>query len=335
MDARQFLKEARELYAKEPKSGMTFMPPPEWDYTLDGLKRILGYYSDRTGYFINFFIAFLRVTTLTERWTNPDAGLRWKDEVEAARKKAEETCGSKDWRDSLGLCEEFFCEVVLNHIDEIAAISRQSHEEQNAITTFVNELRKYPTINSDESLTENVAKSIGLYMDSLRAKADIETYKEMSKIAEKLNDKNANLLDMIRRCTKSKTRLLSKVIKENGSIETQLRNAIVGALGGKYVFWDDEDVNRCKYMRIDGIKLTGYGDKTVYLTGRTLHLDYGFCPQFCEDSSVCLSTMSTTEKGLTELHVIEFDELCKLVEKHTPFMLDYIKKLAENEKEKT
>ena len=335
MDAKQFLKEARELYAKEPKSGMTYMPPPEWDYTLDGLKRILGYYSDRTGYFINFFIAFLRVTTLTERWTNPDAGLRWKDELEAARKKAEETCGSKYWQDSLGFCEEFFCEVVLKHIDEIAAISRKSHEEQNAIATLVNELRKYPTINSYESLSENVAKSIGLYMDSLRSKADIETYREMSKIAEKLNDKNTNLLDMIRRCIKGKAQLLRKIIKENGSIETQLRNAIVGALGGKYVFWDDEDINRCKYMRIDGIKLTGYADKTVYLTGRTLHLDYGFYPQFCEDSSVCLSTMSTIEKGLTELHVIEFDELCKHVEKHTPFMLDYIKKLAENEKEKT
>ena len=166
-------------------------------------------------------------------------------------------------------------------------------------------------------------------MDSLHAKADIETYKEMSKIAEKLNDKNTDLLKMIRRCIKDKTHLLNTIIKENGSIETQLRNAIIGALGGKYVFWDDEDVNRCKYMRIDGIKLTGYADKTVSLTGRTLHLDYGFCPQFCEDSSVNLSSMSTIEKGFTELHVIEFDELCKLVEKHVPFMLDYIKKLAE------
>jgi len=335
MDAKQFLKEARELYAKEPKSGMTYMPPPEWDYTLDGLKRILGYYSDRTGYFINFFIAFLRVTTLTERWTNPDAGLRWKDEVEAARKKAEETCGSKYWQDSMAFCEEFFCEVVLNHIDEIAAISRKSNEEQNAIATLVNELRKYPTINSDESLCENVAKSIGLYMDSLHYKADIETYREMSKIAEKLHDKNTELLDMIRRCTKGKAHLLRKIIKENGSLEKQLRNAIIGALGGKYVFWDDEDVNNCKYMRIDGLTLTGYGDKSVYLTGRTLHIDYGFHPYFNEESSLYLSRMSTIEQGLTELHVIEFEELCKLVEKHTPFMLDYIKKLAENEKEKT
>lgn len=335
MDAKQFLKEARELYAKEPKTGMTYMPPPEWDYTLDGLKRILGYYSDRTGYFINFFIAFLRVTTLTERWTNPDAGLRWKDEVEAARKKAEETCGSKDWRDSLGLCEEFFCEVVLNHIDEIAAISRQSHEEQNAIATLVNELRKYPTLNSDESLCENVAKSIGLYMDSLHYKADIETYREMSKVSEKLYDKKPDLLDMIRRCSKGKAHLLRKIIKENGSLEKQLRNAIIGVLGGKYVFWDDEDVNNCKYMRIDGLTLTGPGDKSVWLTGRTLHLDYGFCPYFNEDSSVYLSRMSTIEQGLTELHIIDFDELCKQVEKYAPFMLDYIKKLAENKKEKT
>jgi hypothetical protein len=335
MDAKQFLKEARELYAKEPKSGITYMPPPEWDYTLDGLKRILGYYSDRTGYFINFFFAFLRITTLTERFTNPDAGIRWVDEAEAARKKAEETCGSKDWRDSLGLLEEFLCEVVLKHIDEIAAISRQSHEEQNAIATLVNELRKYPTLNSDESLCVNVAKSIGLYMDSMHAKADIETYREMSKVAERLYDKKPDLLDMISRCSKGKAQLLRKIIKENGSIEKQLRNAIIGALGGKYVFWDNEDVIHCKYMRIDGTTLTGPGDKSVWLTGRTLHLDYGFCPYFNEDSSVYLSRMSTIEQGLTELHIIDFDELCKLVEKHTPFMLDYIKKLAENEKEKT
>lgn len=332
MDARQFLKEAREIYAKEPKSGMTYMPPPEWDYTIDGLKRILGYYSDRTGYFINFFIAFLRVTTLTERFANPDAGLRWKDEVEAARKKAEEDCGSNDWRDSLGLCEEFFCEVALKHIDEIAAISRKCHEEQNAIATLVNELRKYPTLTADPSFGEKVTKSIGLYMHT---KADIETYKEMSKIAEKLNDKNNGLLDMIRRCTKDKTRILNDLIKQNGSFEEQLSNAIVGALGGKYVFCDDEDINLCKYMRIGGIKLTGYADKSVSLTGRTLHLDWGFCPNFVEDSSLYLSCMSTIEKGLADLHAIEFDELCKLVEKHTPFMLDYIKKLAENEKEKT
>ena len=329
MDAKQFLKEAREIYAKEPKSGITYMPPPEWDYTIDGLKHILGYYGDRTGSFINFFIAFLRVTTLTERFSNPDAGLRWSDEVDAVSKKAQEDCGSKYWRDSYELFEEYLCEVVLKHIDEIAAISRQSHEEKNAIATLVNELRKYPTLNSDESLCENVAKSIGLYMDSMHSKADIETYREMSKVAEKLYDKKPDLLDMISRCSKGKAQLLRKIIKENGSIEKQLRNAIIGALGGKYVFWDDEDFNNCKYMRIDGTTLTGLGDKSVWLTGRSLHLDYGFCPYFNEESSLYLSRMSTIEEGLTELHLIEFDELCNLVEKHTPFMLDYIKKLAE------
>lgn len=334
MDAKQFLKEARELYAKEPKSGITDMPPPEWDYTIDGLKRILGYYSDRTGYFINFFIAFLRVTTLTERFANPDASLRWADEVDAARTKAEETCGSKYWRDNAGLFEEFLCEVVLKHIDEIAAISRKYNEERNALATLVNELRKYPTINSDESLAENVAKSIAIYMDSIHATADIETYKEMSKIAEKLNDKNTDLLDMIRRCIKDKTRLLNKVIKQNGSIEKQLHNVILWALGGKYVFWNNEDINLCDYMRIDGIRIEGLGDKSISLTGRTLHLEWGFSPQFVEDSSLYLARMSTIEEGLADLHVIEFDELCKLVEKHTPFMLDYIKKLAENKKEK-
>ena len=328
MDAKQFLKEAREIYAKEPKPGITYMPPPEWDYTIDGLKRILGYYSDRTGSFINIFITFLRVTTLTERFSNPDAGLRWADEVDAVSKKAQEDCGSKYWRDSYNLFEEYLCEVVLTHIDEIAAISRKRNEERDGIVTLVNELRKYPTLTADHSFGETVQKTIGLYMDSLHAKADIETYKEMSKIAEKLNDKNADLLDMIRRCTQDKTQLLNTLVKENGSFEKQLRNAIVGFLGGKYVFCDDEDINLCKYMRIDGIEITGFGDKSVSLTGSTLLLDWGFSPDFEEDASLYLSRMSTIEKGLAELHVIEFDELCKLFEKHTPFMLDYIKKLA-------
>lgn len=330
MDAKQFLKEAREIYAKEPKPGTPDMPPPKWDYTLDGLKRILGYYSDCTGYFINFFYAFLSVTTLTERFTNPDAGCRWKDEVDAASKKAEEACGSNYWRDSLGLCEEFFCEVVLKHIDEIAAISRKHNEEKNAMATLVYELRKYPTLSSDESLSENVAKSIGLYMDSIHAKADIETYREMSKIAEKLHDKNTDLLDMIRRCAKGKTHLLNKIVKQNGDLEKQLRNALIGAFGGKYVLWDDENINLCIYMRIDGVTFTGHGDKSVSLTGSTLQLDYGFSPLFAENSSLYMSRMSTIEKGLAELHVIEFGELCKLVEKHVPFMLPYIQKLSPN-----
>lgn len=327
MDAKQFLKEAREIYAGEPKSGITDMPPPEWDYTLEGLKRILGYYRDRTGYFINFLFAFLHVTTLTERFANPDAGIRWQDEVDAASKKAEEACGSTYCR----LCEEYLCEVVLKHIDEIAAICRKLHEEQNAIATLVDELRKYPPVNSDKSLCENVAKSIGLYMGSRHAEADIETYKKMSKIAENLNDKNIDLLDMIRRCTKGKTRLRNKIIKENGSIEKQLRNAIIGAIGGKYVFWDDENVNCCKYMRIDGVTFTGPGDKSVSLTVSALRLAYGVYPEFVEDSSLYLSSMSTIEKWLAKLHVIDFNELCKLVEKHVPFMLPYIQKLSPNE----
>lgn len=330
MDAKQFLKEAREIYAKEPKSGITDMPPPEWDYTLDGLKRILGYYRDRTGHFINFFYAFLRVTTLTERFANPDAGIRWKDEVDAASKKADETCGSKNWRDSLGLFEELLCEVVLKHIDERAAISRKLHEEENAVVTLVNELRKYPTVNSDESLCENVAKSIGLYMDSIHANADIETYKEMSKIAEKLHDKNTDLLDMIRRCSKDKKRLINKIVKQNGGLENQLRNSLIGAFDGKYVFWDDEDITLCRYMRIDGVTFTGPDDKSVSLTGRTLSFDWRFSPEFIKESSLYLSRMSTIEQGLTELHVIDFNELCKLVEKHTPFMLPYIQKLSPN-----
>ena len=40
--------------------------------------------------------------------------------------------------------------------------------------------------------------------------------------------------------------------------------------------------------------------------------------------------MSKLSTKVDCLHVVEIDELLKEVEKHTPFMLDFIKKLTEN-----
>ena len=40
--------------------------------------------------------------------------------------------------------------------------------------------------------------------------------------------------------------------------------------------------------------------------------------------------MSTLDAKVDCLHVVEIDDLLKEVEKHTPFMLDYMKKLTEN-----
>lgn len=329
MDAKQFLKEARELYAKEPKSGITHMPPPEWDYTLDGLKRIIGYYSDRTGNFINFFIAFLHVITLTERFTNPDAANRWADEVQSAIQKSQEDAKSTDWCYHWDLCEEYLCETVLKHIDEIAAISKKSHDEQDALITLVHELRKYPTITSNSSIGETVSKAISLYMDSIKAKADIDTYYEMLKLTDKLNNQDSALLDMIKRGITGKTLLLNDMNTRHGTCEEQLQHAILDSLNGKYVFWDHEEINLCRYMRIDGINMQTYGsDINLFLTGPSLVLDWGFSPLFNTDSRCFLSTMTKIDTKLHTLHVINFDELCKLVEKHTHFMLDYIKKLA-------
>ena len=330
MDARQFLKEARELYAKDPKPGMTYMPPPEWDYTIDGLKRILGYYGDRTGNFINFFIAFLHVTTLSERFANPDASNRWVDDIQAANKKSQEDAKSEAWcEERWGFCEEHLCEAVLKHIDEIAAISRKSHEEQDALVTLANELRKYPTISTDSSIGETVSKAISLYKNSIKANADIDTYNEMLKLSEKLNNQDSALLDMIKHCIKGKTQLLNDIIKQHGTYEEQLHHVISDSLNGKYVFWDSEEINLCRYMRVDSIAMKKYGDDiNVFLNGPSLVLDWGFSPLFNKDSGCFLSTTAKLDTELNSLHVIGFDELCELVEKHTPFMLDYIKKLA-------
>jgi hypothetical protein len=136
---------------------------------------------------------------------------------------------------------------------------------------------------------------------------------------------------MIQNCIDCSTKFIGDIDSKHGNYETHLHNVLRDILKGKYVYWDADSVDGVRYMRIDGLGFKRYGDEIeVLLNGASLSFDWGGGPVFASDTTQFLSYISKINKSLTKLHVIGFDELCKLVEKHVPFMLQYIRKLSLN-----
>jgi hypothetical protein len=99
---------------------------------------------------------------------------------------------------------------------------------------------------------------------------------------------------------------------------------------GKFIYWDEGKSKSSRYMCLTDVKVDGWSDKDVYLKGPSIYFERGVTPKLSPDCSVFLSSMSTLDATVDCLHVVEIDDLLKEVEKHTPFMLDYMKKLTEN-----
>ena len=336
MDARQFLKEAKEQYsAKE-------FPPPTGFYhfweddvsSLDVFKRSLCRYTDRSGTTINYLFSLLHARTISERFagTNPD-GI-WKEEWNDIVAKADED--GRTFRDRWAMEEELLLGIVLDNFDEVTRRLRQMTAEHKAIDAMNAELKKYPNVTCDGNIGDIMRESIGLYKQVMNSRADIETYKEIQKLCDNIHDNKTSLVNMIRDCINASKDLLSDIEKKHGTYETHLHKVLVDNLKGKYIYWDNKDFYCVKYMRIDGVTMKPSGDdKELFMKGPILGFDWGGSPSFAPDSSIFLSYLNKIDKSTEELHIVEFDELCKLVEKYAPFMLDYIKKLAKNEKEKT
>ena len=329
MDAKQFLKEAKEQYSP------TEFPPPTgfckfWEdgvSSLDVFKRSLCRYTDRSGTTINYLIALLRVRTLTERFTgaNPD-GL-WKPEFNEVVKQADKL---DDMHARWAKEEELLLGLVLERFDEVTRRMRQMTDEYKAIDALNAELRKFPNLTCDENVGDIVTEAVGLYKQVIQSRNDIETYKKMTDLCNKINNDHSGLLDMIHSCIDASTRLIADIEKKHGKYETHLHNVFSDILKGKYIYWDRDDVHLVRYMRIDGVKLKKYGDDMeLHLNGVSLGLDWSGSPVFVPDAGIFLSYLREIDEYLNVLHVIDFDKLCKLVEKHTPFMLDYIKKLED------
>lgn len=326
MDAKQFLKEAREQYSEKE------FPPPTgfWEdgvESLDVFKRALCRYTDRSGTTINYLCALLHVRTLTERFTgvNPD-GL-WNKEVSDVLSTTYDSDLSlhERWAQE----EEVLLGIVLDHFDEITRRMRQMTDEYKAIDAMNDELRKCPTITCDTNIGDIMTEAISLYKQVINARKDIDTYKKMNELCDKINTEKTSLANMIHSCIDASKKFLGDIESKHGKCETHIRNVFSDVLKGKYVYWDADDVHCVKYMHIDGVKIKKYGDDIeLLLHGSILGLDWGGGPSFAPDTGMFLSYLSEIDKSVEKLHVIDFNELCKLVEKHTPFMLDYIKKLA-------
>ena len=202
-------------------------------------------------------------------------------------------------------------------------------DEYKAIDAMNDELRKCPTITCDSNIGDIMTEVISLYKQVINARKDIDTYKKMNELCDKINTEKTSLANMIHSCIDATKKVLADIESKHGKYETHLHNVFSDILKGKYVYWDNDDVHCVKYMHIDGVKIKKYGDDIeLFLHGSILGLDWGGGPSFAPDTGMFLSYLSEIDKSVEKLHVIDFNELCKLVEKHAPFMLDYFKKLA-------
>ena len=331
MDAAQFLKEAREQYsAKEfpPPTGF----PSFWEddiSSLDIFKRSLCRYTDRSGTTTNYLIALLRVRTLTERFSGTNTEGLWDKEIRDALEKLDETGLSmyERWAKE----EEVILGIVLDNFHKINRRLRELFDEYKAIDAMNDELRKHPTVTCDNNIGDIMTDAISLYNQVINARKDIDTYKKMTELCDTIHTEKTSLVNMIHSCIDASTKVLADIENKHGKCETHIRNVFSDVLKGKYVYWDSDDVHCVKYTRIDGVKIKKYGDDMeLFLHGTSLGFDWDGGPVFEPDNSLFLSYLSKIDKSFKKLHVVGLDELCKLVEKHVPFMLPYIQKLSPN-----
>ena len=252
----------------------------------------------------------------------------WIEEQRAVVKRAEAECDS--WWSRMDLDEIYILELVLKHFDEIVKRFKQRFAEEDAITELNRALRKYPKANCDGDMGAKVSESISLYNEISCTESDIEKYKKMIDIGKTLVTDNAELMTMLANNMNARSNRIKQLTNEHGNAEANIRNALLDAMKGKFIYWDEGDSKPSMYMRLVDVAMDGWSDKAVYLKGPLIYFDWGVKPKFEAKGSVYLSYMSKLSTKVDCLHVVEIDELLKEVEKHTPFMLDFIKKLTEN-----
>ncbi len=335
MDGRQFLKEARELYSADKKlTGVQDVSTivRAWggnDLSFETFKRTLCHYTDRSGHVTNYLCAILHCGPISERLADPDeVHSPWRDEMMEANKRAE--AESQSWFEEMDLTEIYILEVVLKHFDEIVNRLKQRFAEEDAIDELNDALRKYPKANCDGDMGAKVSESLSMYNEISCANSDIDRYKKMIEIGKTLVTANDSLMKMMNDDMDAHSNRIKQLTKEHGNAEANIHDALLNAMKGKFIYWDEGKTQNSRYMRLDDVKMDGWSDKAVYLKGPLIYFDWGIIPKFTPDGSVYLSYMTNLSAKVDCLHIVEIDELLKEVEKHTPFMLDFIKKLTEN-----
>lgn len=329
------MKEARELHEadKERFKGCQDVSDvvKGWganDLSLETFKRTLCHYTDNSGHVTNYLCALLNCRPISELTVDSDAlEGPWINEARAVVKRADAECDS--WWSRMDLEEIYILELVLKHFDEIVKRFKQRFAEEDAIAELHRALRKYPKANCDGDMGAKVSESISLYNEISCTESDIERYKKMIDIGKTLVTDNAELMTMMTDNMNACSNRIKQLTEEHGNAEANIRQALLDTMKGKFIYLDDRDAQHSRYIRLVDVKMDGWSDKDVFLKGPLIYFYWGIKPKFEADCSVYLSRMSKLSDKVDCLHVVEIDELLKEVEKHTPFMLDFIKKLSE------
>ena len=327
MDGKQFLKEAKEAYSENYKVDFS-------NFTVEEFKRSIYHYTGRCGTAINYMIALLRQKTREERKQYEVLTLHGgrQADVDNALKRAREETDSIEAERQLAF--ELLVEVVLKYIDEIAVTLKRNAEDKAAFKALFGELGKLPSVIGDDRLGPMVDDMVRKYWDSVNARHDLDVYKKMLELAKGLRGKKDDFISLLTDTIKDATSHVSEIVNSYNGIEKQVIDVLSGCLKGKYVFWQDGDKDEWNnIMRIDDITLDNYGHGDVSLHGPYVApLRWDFRDECKYADGAFWSNLTDLSKGLSELCIVEWEDLLGYVEKHVPFAMELIKQLEKDYK---
>ena len=327
MDGKQFLKEAKEAYSENYKVDFS-------NFTVDEFKRSIFHYTGRCGTAINYMIALLRQKTREERKQYEVLTLHGgrQADVDNALKRAREETDSIEAERQLAF--ELLVEVVLKYIDEIAVTLKRNAEDKAAFKALFGELGKLPSVIGDDRLGPMVDDMVRKYWDSVNARHDLDVYKKMQELAKGLRGKKDDFTSLLSDTIKDATSHVSEIVNSYNGIEKQVIDVLSGCLKGKYVFWQDGDKDEWNnIMRIDDITLDNYGHGDVSLHGPYVApLRWDFRDECKYADGAFWSNLTDLSKGLSELCIVECEDLLGYVEKHAPFAMELLQQLGKDYK---
>jgi hypothetical protein len=325
MDGKQFLKEAKEAYSEHYQVNFA-------NFTVDEFKRSIYHYIGRDGTAINYLYSLLRQKTRAERKQYDVLALHGgrQADVDIVLKRAKEETDS--WQAEHQLWFELLVEVVLKYLDEIAVALKEQAEDTAAYKALFGALGKLPSVIGDDRLGPMVDTMIRKYWDAMNARHDLNVYTKMQEVAKELRGKRDDLASLLSDTITDATTHVSEIVNSYNGIEKQVLGVLAGCLKGKYVFWDKND-EWSKIMRIDDVTLDKYGHCEVFLHGPCVApLRWDFRDECKYEDGMFWSRLTDLSKGLSELCIVEWDDLLGYVEKHAPFAMELIKQLGKEYK---
>ena len=282
---------------------------------------------------INYLLALLCQKTREERKKYEVLTLHSdrQADVDNVLKRAREETDSMEAERQLAF--ELLVEVVLKYIDEIVVTLKQNAEDKAAFKALFGALGKLPSVIGDDRLGPMVDNMIRKYWDSMNARHDLDVYKKMQEVAKDLKGKKDDLASLLTDTIKDATAHVSEIANSYNGIEKQVLGVLTDCLKGKYVFWDEGDDEWSKIMRIDDVTLDKYGHGEVFLHGPCVApLRWDFKDECKYAEGMFWSNLTDLSKGLSELCIVEWEDLLGYVKKHSPFAVELIKQLEKEYK---